>query len=376
MSAFNEAHLGLTTNSLLWNDYFKNGKEFPFSIFDYTDKTLIVNDDLSGKARLQMFDRIISINNIPVSVLIDKYERLFGGLSSWRKYQFSNMFSFLLYADKIYPPFTIQAKSKGKMISFTTEGSPQKKEKEVENQNFTLNISDSIAYLNFFTMTGSLQTFNDSLKLAFSTLKRQKIKYLIVDLRNNNGGDSRMGDILLSYFNTKPYRMTSSGHLLVSSAFKKANLHFLPLYKKIAILLIPNGVLINLKQYEIIPYASEPFFDGKVCVLIGKGTFSSANMLANAIKDYNLAYLIGETTAESANDYGDMISFMLPNTQLIGRVPCKKFTRANGDVNNNEGIFPDLEVIPLPSQQFAGEDVVKQAAINWLKDNYEIPVIY
>jgi hypothetical protein len=54
-------------------------------------------------------------------------------------------------------------------------------------------------------------------------------------------------------------------------------------------------------------------------------------MLTNSIKDYQLATLIGESTAEPGNDFGEIVSFMLPNTRIIATTALKMFTRANGD---------------------------------------------
>ena len=53
-------------------------------------------------------------------------------------------------------------------------------------------------------------------------------------------------------------------------------------------------------------------FDGPVAFLIGPGTFSSANILANSIGDFHLAELIGRDTAEIPNNYGMACPVILP----------------------------------------------------------------
>lgn len=47
------------------------------------------------------------------------------------------------------------------------------------------------------------------------------------------------------------------------------------------------------------------FFGGKVIVLIGPRTFSSASDLADAIKTYHLATLVGQETGGRVNTFGD-----------------------------------------------------------------------
>ena len=66
-------------------------------------------------------------------------------------------------------------------------------------------------------------------------------------------------------------------------------------------------------------------YSGNICVLTGSNTFSSANMLANAIKDYKLAILIGEATGEAPNDYGELYWIKLPNTGLTFYTCNKQF---------------------------------------------------
>lgn len=82
-------------------------------------------------------------------------------------------------------------------------------------------------------------------------------------------------------------------------------------------------------------------FNGPVAVLIGPATFSSANMLANAIKDFKPAVLIGESTAEPADDLGEIFPFMLPETHIVACGAVKMFTRATGDEKDFSGIQPD-----------------------------------
>ena len=104
-------------------------------------------------------------------------------------------------------------------------------------------------------------------------------------------------------------------------------------------------------------------YSGKVCVLIGPNTFSSANMLSNAIKDFKLATLIGEPTGEPANDYGELYWNKLPNTQLSFSTCSKQFIRANGDSHDPNPILPDLVV---KQNSNSNKDDVLDFAKGWL----------
>ena len=57
-------------------------------------------------------------------------------------------------------------------------------------------------------------------------------------------------------------------------------------------------------------------FTGKVYVLTGPFTFSSANMLADGVKQFKLAEIVGEPTGEDTNDFGEAYSFTLPRSKI------------------------------------------------------------
>jgi C-terminal processing protease CtpA/Prc len=56
---------------------------------------------------------------------------------------------------------------------------------------------------------------------------------------------------------------------------------------------------------------------GKLFVLIGKQTFSSALMNAVELKRGTSATLLGETTSGSVNHYGEVRGFRLPHTKIV-----------------------------------------------------------
>ena len=191
---------------------------------------------------------------------------------------------------------------------------------------------------------------------------------MIVDLRDNGGGDSRLSDHFLSYVTRKPYRLQASLKTRVSRPLKQYNrLKDLPWYSKFGWFLIPPSIswTSNIKSK---PHnKSETFFDGEVVYLIGPGTFSAANILANAVKDFKLGILIGESTAEPCNEYSDMLNFMLPNTRLVARSSLKYYVRANGDKNSKEGVIPDFIVKPSGRDLSNGKDAVMDFAIKLLE---------
>ncbi len=373
ISMFNEGHLGLLYNNKTIEYYYTLKNRFPYSIYNTPDSALIIKKDYSILQNLQMGDTILSINDLRTDSLISIFKHYFGGLNEWRFSQVKNMFGYLLFANDINAPFRIKARHNGKNIDFISNGEritvPPINDQKKSDKNYKYAIIDNdIAYINFYSMS-DLNAFKDSLKITFNDIASKNISNLIIDLRYNGGGNSNLGEHLLTYINEKPYRLVASMEMKISKPVKQYfRMIGIPWYWKTFSYIIPNGIKKTVKSKPEKNKISEPFFKGNVVFLIGNGTFSSANMLANGIQDYKLATLIGENTAEPCNDYGDMIPFMLPNTQLIARAPFKHFGRANGDKTDVNGVIPDYTVIPTLSDIIQGKDIVLDFAKNFLRN--------
>ena len=79
----------------------------------------------------------------------------------------------------------------------------------------------------------------------------------------------------------------------------------------------PDGTIVRFDEPPEAHDPREPRFDGQVCVLIGPLTFSSAVDLADGIKTYKLATLVGEETGGRPNTFGEVYSFRTPDTGFL-----------------------------------------------------------
>jgi hypothetical protein len=121
-----------------------------------------------------------------------------------------------------------------------------------------------------------------------------------------------------------------------------------------------NGEVIEEMGSDLqTPDSSIPLFEGKTCVLIGPNTFSSANMLADAVKTYQLSTLIGEATGENTNDFGEQLSFTLPHSGATVFVSSTYDIGADGDASVLRPVFPDFEV----------DGDALEYAIEWFQQN-------
>lgn len=200
---------------------------------------------------------------------------------------------------------------------------------------------------------------------VFELADNQHINKLMIDLRENGGGNSQLGWYLINYITTTPFRMAGESGRKISQQFKDHITRNKAIYGEGSndILSQPNGSFYKIGSTELSkPENVAHPFKGKVCFLIGPYTFSSANMLAATVKDFKLATLIGEPTGEPGNDYGELCDVKLPNTGYVAFTSTTMWVRPNNNKENNNPIYPDYTVM----RSSTGDDNVLQFAIKWL----------
>ena len=106
-----------------------------------------------------------------------------------------------------------------------------------------------------------------------------------------------------------------------------------------------NGSELIEDEYPLTqPKKVKHFYEGELFVLIGPQTFSSANFLADALKTYKLATLVGQPTGELTNDFGETITFRLPHTGMGFTCSVAYDIGANGNPESVSVVQPDIMV--------------------------------
>lgn len=152
--------------------------------------------------------------------------------------------------------------------------------------------------------------FESFAKEALSCVDSHSVERVVVDLRFNVGGDSRVIKPLVDGLKSRP-ALSTEGHL----------------------------------------YA-----------LIGPVTYSSGMMAAMDFKEELHAILIGEPTGGKPNSFGEVKQATLPNSNLAIYYPTKYF-RPISDADP-ESIMPDVAVRLTLEDFLAGRDPVLEAALS------------
>ncbi len=201
---------------------------------------------------------------------------------------------------------------------------------------YTVDAVSDVAVMDFrsFQDERRMREFADSM---FRELRERNIGNLIIDLRNNGGGNSMVGDVLLRYISPVPF--TQMDRILVRVTPLAARLmnarNVTPVFDFIE---VPESDFIKPLSPEDGHYA------GNVYLLTSGKTFSAAASFAWTFAECNIGTIIGEETGGMSVSYGDKLWYHLPVSDLECGISFKRFWHLNADEDDIHGAMPDVTV--------------------------------
>jgi len=217
-------------------------------------------------------------------------------------------------------------------------------------------------------------TYPDYYKTCFKEIQEKKIKHLIVDLRDNDGGKLSNAAHLLRYFVKKPFtptnEITTKGndeyYLKVLGDTMTFDLDY-GLKRK------SNGdykvtkfdYLTELKVFQPIDKYS---FDGKIIVLIDGGSASAGGSGPAILKEYTDAIFIGtETFGTAGVGNGINKTYVLgDHTGVAISIPLMHSDIAINEHLKRRGVLPDYEISNSIDDIINKRDVVLEFALKKL----------
>jgi C-terminal processing protease CtpA/Prc len=189
---------------------------------------------------------------------------------------------------------------------------------------------------------------------------------LLIDLRDNPGGDNSFSDHLVAWFATRPFRFCADFRVRVSSQAMVANAERLameppdgPSHRFArAYQAASSGEIIHFDVPDVAP-RPDARFEGRVCVLVNRRSYSNSVAFAALVQDYGFGSVLGEATADLATTYGSMERFTLPATSVSVGFPKAYIIRPNGD-ERVQGVTPDIP-IRTPIVEPASDPVLQMA---------------
>lgn len=386
VSFLRDGHTSLTFPQEERTTYLKQGgKVFPLDVLIRNNKIFIA-ENYSADSSLTRFSEIHSVNGITSQELLNKLRPYISAeLDFYRDVRVQFAFRRLLwYVTGFTGDYELELLSNNEIIRHSVAGiteteftdAVKKKGLQVNRKPYAFyQVENRIGVIDFRSMSNydAFQKFLDS---TFAVAKKENLQHLVIDIRNNGGGNSMLGDALFDYITEKPYKQVERMEIKTSSEAAKnmRKKHFkwymYPAYPFLifskqarAYLFKKNGSMTVFEVKEArTPEKVENKFSGKTYLLTSNLTFSSANMLASAYKFYNMGTVIGEETGGVLTAFGDLIEITLPNTKLKAYCSHKKFVHPGAD-GQLHGVKPDIEIIPSQADIQSGRD----AAMEYVK---------
>ncbi len=318
---------------------------FPFSVkINPQDSVVTITKDLTNK-NVPIGAEIIKINGVKAKDLVKIMLKQISGEQDFYKIALLKYkFTPLLYAIYKDRDFKVKYSFENKIKEETFKGltfserlkkiKSAKKTKKRAPYSLKIDTLNSIATIDFrqFNYFNNFAKFLDS---TFTEIKNLEIKNLIIDIRNNGGGNSRLGDELFQYISQVPFNQF--GKTLVKISKQSQNIYSSYADEDLGIKSYTSNKLIKLRDNPL-------RFTGNTYLLQSHYTFSSAASFSWAFKYFKMGVIIGEETGGLGTCFGDLILGKLPNSGLSYNVSHKKFYQYGATDEDTHGTIPDYEV--------------------------------
>jgi hypothetical protein len=189
------------------------------------------------------------------------------------------------------------------------------------------------------------QRFDKAVSNSFDSIENSGVKNLIIDLRNNQGGDVENGVYLLSFLLDKPFSVVNGYSCINNGRLEDCRGPSPGMHQ-------PRNI--NLK--------------GDIYVLINGGSFSNSAIVASCLRTNNRTKFIGTETGGNPNVLaGYAKEFKLPNTKINVEIPTKRFVMTSVEQNSGFGIKPEYVMVPTIEDRIRKVDKQLEFVLKMIK---------
>jgi hypothetical protein len=395
-------------NSKRYAKYFQHKRLplFPLSLKVWQDSAVVVTNFSSTDSSIKRGTIITGINNRPIAKVIDSMCQFINadGYANILKYQLIS-FNFPAYYRNT---FGLDSQY---VISYV-DTTRQEKQKLVKNydpvkdtikiapippvpitkrqfrdykawsdRNMFIDTSSSAAILSVNTFSeGKLKRF---FRRSFKRIRTNNIKNLVIDLRQNSGGNILYSTKLCQYVVNKPFRVADTVAANTRSfVYKKYIRPWFVYWLSMRFMgRRYNDGRIHFRYFEKHHFKpkKQNHFNGNIYLVTGGYTFSAAALVTSTLKNQQNVTVVGEETGGGAygNSAMHLPTIILPNTGIRVTLPLYRLVLDASRAKNGRGIFPDIEVRPSSYDIRRGADPklekVRQLIINKNRRTASLP---
>lgn len=380
----------------------------PFTL-KIIERKIFIAVNCSADSACETGSQLMSINGVSAEVLLMRFQNYIpadGGNENYKNFKLEGFLFHFLYR-LFYPqinrydivvktingqlkkinlkginPAIIEANHKartGRSIGYL----PQALEYKLIDGNTQIGYLKVFSFFEGLTNRNGME-FTSFIDSAFHDLSKQNVRKLIIDLRNNEGGNDSLAILLFSYLIDKPFVQGNPTYL------KSDTITFLPHIENpeedvIQFAQHPGlfedkigGKFILKKQFDELSYTvfspKRPYYSGKVIILTNGGSFSATSRFINTAKYYLSAVkgkvkFVGEAYGgDDSKEFatgGQSINVSLPNSHFRLTIPVKEYTKLNTIYLNNSN---SMDKIILQDHENLLEDSQLKKVIQYTRN--------
>jgi hypothetical protein len=350
------------------------GGDFPLRTIVDDDGALVVTDDLSNEGGIEPGTVITSIDGHAARDVVAYATGLHGGQNAALRRAFARVFDAIYLiggphrAGEPYEVALLDASGVArarKLAAVTTK---------LINERYAVKAPPFVPYADRgivgraavcdYNSCQDRVKFREFLTGFFARAKAAKAPGVVVDVRRNGGGNSKVNDELFAFVTGKAYRQYGGARTRVSERLKReyGREKYVEVYGLEAWGRKDGDVVVSGAE-PLRPARAEPGrFDGPAYLLIGTRTFSSAMACAAAAKAYGLMTLAGVETGEPVGSTGEVYKLQLPRTGFAVNLTTKVWLPPE-PLPENSGVRPDIVVPTTRADRRAGRDPVLEAVL-------------
>ncbi|WP_298545869.1 S41 family peptidase [uncultured Aquimarina sp.] len=252
----------------------------------------------------------------------------------------------------------------------------------------TLDIKGNIAILRIKTCANSdIRKFGSSIKGILNRFFRKiidnKIGHLIIDLRDNGGGDEIISRELFRNISQKPFVLFDDSYLITNrienKKLYKENVAGMNTFAKIGLYKGDDGYYRQNKFGRFVFRSSAKFkehkpykkrYSGKIYTLTNAYTFSAAGEMASSMKTNTDSLFIGEEPGGNSAQVvaGETFTLVLPNSKNRVIIPVVNQIIHTTATPRDRGILPDYVIRNSISDMINGRDAVLEYTYKLIRD--------
>lgn len=328
------------------------GTVFPLEVAFEGNKAL-VRKNWSNDSSIVLGSKLVSINGVSMADILQQIYPQVSAERLYFKHAKIELYSLPRYYWQVFgqeDEYEIEIRIDDQVEKHTLKAIKaiegyEMKRTEVINAQMKLEFFNAATYLNPGGFGGDETKYRRFIDSAFAEIKAKNINNLIIDLRNNPGGDDAFSDYMVSYIADQPFKWNSKFTLKTSQFLKE---HVRNKYDTTEVywqqvLAHEDG---EVYEHDFDAYQPQPIekrFTGKVYVLVNRQSHSQSAVTAAQIQDYQFGTLVGEETGDYPSLYASVFQYPLPRTGVMVQVSKGYMVRVNGS-QKEVGVIPDIYI--------------------------------